>query len=306
METMQVENVGRWTRAEAKAMKVRPFSREVLRALVDFRFSAQGKRKGSDNQVRAIKQRVDVAPDLEILDKLGGDFRLIEGKADRAIEAMVMAHRAGRWAVSVPGIGATFAGVLLAYVDIRPWHCAGTTRTQCTADEPCTPDCGPLYINTAGKLWRFAGVDPTSTWEKKQKRPYCALLKTLVWQIGESFKKLGAESACLYAKMYRQRKAQEVERNEAGMFRDQALLRLEKATKNKWGISPEQRAIWGSGKLQPIGLDMRAGRYAAKMFLSHFHHVLHEVEEGCAPPVPYILGPGGHADYIAPPNWPIE
>jgi len=272
-------DVKRWTRAEAKELP-KTFNRDVLRALVDARFAAQLKRKGSDNQIGAITRRVDLGVDTHILEALGVDFRTIEAKADRAIKGIVGSHEAGRWAVSIPGIAHTFAGVLLAYVDVK-------------------------IANTAGKLWRFAGVDPTIEWKKGQERPYCALLKTVTWQIGESFKKLGAESDCLYAKLYRSRKALEVERNEAGMFREQALARLAEATAKKWGISPLQRETWGSGKLQPIGLDYRAGRVAAKLFLSHFHHVLYEVEMGTPPPVPYILGPGGHADYIPPPNWPM-
>lgn len=278
---MSEETISRWTKAEREEMAGVPFDRDVLRALVDYRFQAQERRKATANQIGAIERRVDTGVDPLALRVLREDFLKIERKADKAITLMVESHKAGRWAVSTPGIAHTFAGVLLAYVDVR-------------------------IANTAGKLWRFAGVDPTIRWEKGQKRPYCAKLKTTVWQIGESFKKLGADSDCIYARLYRERKAQEVERNEAGAFRDQALARLEGATRRKWRISPLQRETWASGKLQPIGLDIRAGRYAAKLFLSHFHHVLHEVELGEPPPVPWIIGPGGHADYLAPPNWPMD
>jgi len=276
----EIQDVQRWTRAEAKALP-HAFDRDVLRALVDYRFAAQLKRKGTDNQIGAIERRVDTSPDLSMLETLSADFKLVEGKADRAIKGIVEAHEAGRWAISIPGIAHTFAAVLLAYVDVR-------------------------IANTAGKLWSFFGVNPTMVWGKGQKRPYCALGKTVTWQIGESFKKLGADSPCLYAKLYRSRKALEIERNEAGMFRDQALARLAECVAKKRRISDLQRETWAAGRLQPIGLDYRAGRVAAKLFLSHFQHVLHEVELGTPPPVPYILGPGGHADFIPPPNWPME
>lgn len=275
----ETQTLQRWTREQRAGIRAIPFDRDVMRALVDYRFSAQERRKAAGNQIGAIQRRTDTSPDSATLAMLKADFGLIETKADAAIKAMVEQHPAGRWAVSIPGIAHTFAGVLLAYVDVG-------------------------IANTVGKLWRFAGVDPSCRWEKGKKRPYCALLKTTTWQIGESFKKLGAESTCLYARLYRERKAQEIRRNEAGEFREQALARLAEATARKWRISPLQRETWSAGRLQPIGLDMRAGRYAAKLFLSHFHHVLHEVEIGAPPPVPYILGPGGHVDYIAPPNWP--
>jgi len=269
--------VRKWTRAEAKELP-HEFDRNVLRALVDYRFAAQLRRKGTDNQIGAIQRSVDTSPDMRTLEVLSEDFRILEGKADRAIKGIVEAHAAGRWAVSVPGVAHTFAAVLLAYVDVK-------------------------IANTAGKLWSFFGVNPTMTWGKGQKRPYCALGKTVTWQIGESFKKLGADHASLYARLYRQRKAQEIERNDAGLFRDQALARLAECVAKKRRISDLQRETWGSGKIQPIGLDYRAGRYAAKMFLSHFHHVLHVIEMGECPPVPYILGPGKHADFIKIPGW---
>jgi hypothetical protein len=306
----QTQDVARWTKTERAELRATPFDRDVMRALVDHRFTAQERRKATGNQIGAIERSTDTSVDPMAIRVAKADFALIEAKMDAAIKGMVESHRAGRWAVSIPGIAHTFAGVLLAYVELHPWVCIGQRndghRVKCTEESPCSADCHRGYVNTAGKLWRFAGLDPTCTWAKGQRRPYCAQLKTLAWQIGESFKKLGAESTCLYARLYRQRKAQEIERNEAGMFAPQALARLDAAVKAKWRISQLQRDTWASGKLQPIGLDMRAGRYAAKMFLSHFHHVLHEVEEGCPPPIPYALGPLAHADYIAPPGWPCE
>lgn len=296
----------RWTRAEQRELKAQPFDRDVLRALVDYRFAAQDRRKAVGNQIGAIERASDtLADDPLVLRVLREDFALVEAKTDKAIEALVRAHRAGRWALAVDGIGPTFAGMLLAHVDLHPWVCESGSRT-CSAAAPCTPNCHAGYVNTAGKLWRFFGVDPTITWEKGQVRPYFAQGKTLTWQIGESFKKLGANSDCLYARLYRERKALEIARNDAGLFREQALARLEKAEKGKWRISQLQRDTWASGKLQPIGLDMRAGRYAAKLFLSHFHAVLHEVEEGCPPPVPYVIAHRGHTDFIPPPGWPCE
>lgn len=349
--TIEGTDIGGWTKAERAEIKAAPFDRDVLRALVDYRFSKQEQRKAFGNQIGAIERATDTSVDPLALRILKADSARLEAKADATIKAMVENHRAGRWAVSVPGIAHTFAGVLLAHVDIHPWVCMGQRANKrlvkCCQSDPCTPQCHVGYVNTAGKLWRFAGVDPSSTWRKGERRPHCAILKTLTWQIGESFKKLGiwscqthgsikstvssepdadepekrrrvmrcsecgermqhVPSDLIYARIYRQRKTQEIERNERGDFAAQALERLAKAKAGKWNISPLQRETWGAGKLQPIGLDMRAGRYAAKLFLSHFHYVLHEVVDGCPPPAPYIISIGGHADFIAPPGWPCE
>ncbi len=302
------ETISRWTKAEKEEMARAPYDRDVLRALVDFRLSAQGVRKSTGNQIWAVEQRVDTTPDPGALGILHKDQRTCELKADKAITFMVTQHEAGRWAISIEGVSYIFAGVLLSQISIRPWKCNGGDRDTCNADEPHGPECGRIYVNTAGKVWRFAGLDGDAKRQwlaqaKPGRRPWNALLKRTAWQIGESFKKRGADSDCLYARLYRQRKALEIERNEAGEFREQALGRLELAAKKKWKVTKDQHAAWDTGRLQPLGLDLRAGRVAAKMFLSHFHHVLHVVEEGECPPVPYALGPGGHADFVAIPRW---
>jgi len=290
------EVVVRFTREERTEIKSRleTFDRDVARVFVDAYYQAQGERKRVGNQKGAIERRVD-SGNAERLEWFKADRALVEAKVKFHLGVIARSHEAGRWAISIPGIADVFTAGLLALVDVR-------------------------VANTAGKLWSFFGVNPEQReWKKGTKRPYCAIGKTITWQIGESFKKVMNCGDCIctpakpqqhvgrcyiYSKVYRERKVLEVERNEAGLFREQALARLEKL-KNK-RISDEQREIWASGKLQNVGLDIRAGRVAAKLFLSHFHHVLHEVELGSPPPVPWVLQHGGHVDYIPVPNWPMD
>lgn len=57
----------------------------------------------------------------------------------------------------------------------------------------------------------------------------------------------------------------------------------------------------------PMGrIHLRAQRYAVKLFLSHFHHVLHVLAFDRPPPQPYIMAmqPERHTHFVPPPNWP--
>lgn len=135
------------------------------------------------------------------------------------------------------------------------------------------------------------------------KRPWNGDLKVLCWKIGDSFVKQSGHENCLYGHVYRQRKEQEVERSAAGLFADQAAASLaERKIKDK-----DLRETYESGQLPAGRLDLRARRYAVKLFLSHLQYVMYEDRFGEPPPKPYILTQeGGHAHFIAPPNWPLQ
>lgn len=109
----------------------------------------------------------------------------------------------------------------------------------------------------------------------------------------------------LYVRLYMQRKRWEVERNESGGNRERAQGMLEDALRRRRSLSPEQKDCWASGKLQPIGLDRRAARYAVRIFLSHYHYIGYQLAFGVEPPKPWAIVHGGHKDYIPPVNWPI-
>ena len=201
------------------------------------------------------------------------------------------------------GIGPVITAGLLAHIDLESCRCIqykGIPRHK-------RPKHKCPGLTSAGAIWTFAGLmDPKDQpWEKGQKRPYNAALKTLCWKLGESFKKVSGNLESLYGQLYRQRKEFEVANNENGLLKEQAQLRLEKAKRGRYQISPEQRKTWESGKLQAMGLDLRAMRYAVKIFLSHFHCVGREILTGEVVK-PWIIVHGGHTEYIPPPNWPME
>jgi hypothetical protein len=158
----------------------------------------------------------------------------------------------------------------------------------------------------ASSVWRFAGLDPTAVWKKGEKRPHNAKLKVLCWKLGESWKRFSGPSAdltqpeALYCRLYRERKALEVARNDAGTFSDTAAATL----RDRNIVDEKLLATYRAGRLPDGRLDLRAMRYATKMFLSHFWQVLYEIEHGEKPPDPWAIAHGGHTKKVPIPSWP--
>ena len=133
------------------------------------------------------------------------------------------------------------------------------------------------------------------------KPPYNKDLKVLCYNIGECLKKQSNKEKSLYGRMYKDRKAYETAKNERLEYKDQAEAMLrEKNFTNKDVIE-----CYESGKLTAGHIDMRACRYAVKMFLSHFYEMYHLAEYGTTPRTPYILAVADeklniHKDYVYP------
>lgn len=191
-----------------------------------------------------------------------------------ALGRYARAQPLGRWALSVTGIGPVISAGLLAHIDIS-------------------------LCPTAGHIWRFAGLDPTVSWDRGVKRPWNAKLKRLCWIAGESFVKVQNNPSDTYGQVYVARKAMEQERNEAGLFADQAAVAL---AAKRYGADTVAREWYEQGKLPPARIHLRAERYAVKLFISGYHTVGHWLLHGTLPPLPYAIEHLGHAHYFGPPN----
>jgi hypothetical protein len=178
-----------------------------------------------------------------------------------------------RWLLSVRGIGPVLAAGLLSELDIN-------------------------NAKSASSFWKYAGLDPTIKWGKGQKRPFNLRLKVLCWKIAQSFKRQPPDKS-YYARLYRMRKDLEQERNARGDFAEVAKQVLEKHPDHA------QKEFYEQGLLPPGRIDLRAGRWAVKIFLAHLYHVMHEHHKGVKPPRPYVIEHLGHTDYWEPPNWPV-
>ena len=232
-------------------------TREEAMAFVDLYYLTQEHRIALGNQAAAATR--EDRPH-EITDHFGSNFATLERQMKSVLDVFAQSQPVGRWAMDQVGIGPVLAAGLLAHIDI--------TKAP-----------------TVGHIWSFAGLNPTAVWGKGEKRPWNARLKVLCWKIGDSFVKVSGKDNALYGKIYRQRKIYEVERDERGGNSDTAehTLTIKKIT------DATTRKIYESGHLPPGRLDLRARRYAVKIFLAHLHHVAHLDHYGTEPPRPYVL-----------------
>lgn len=151
------------------------------------------------------KNRIRCERQIDTLKKFGEPFSLVEycAKQFKYMEAQVAItldtysknHPLGKWPRSICGIGPVLAAGLLAFIDVR--------KTE-----------------TAGGIWRFAGIDPTIVWNKGELRPYNQVLKTILYKCGESFIKVRNNKNDVYGKLYFERKEREWAKNMVGEFAD--------------------------------------------------------------------------------------
>lgn len=234
------------------------------------------------------------------------NMTIVEKNIQNALGHFVKQYRVGNWLMSICGINKTISAGLLAHLDIRDRH-------------------------VPSAFWSFAGMDPNAVWGKKEKRPWNADLKKLLWKAGESFVKVSNNKNDVYGKVYAKRKKLEWSRNLTGQFVKEAERALHgknyktntlayrfysgqmspsvvQAYLEKGGVPMDAKATSVGDEvamLPPGHIHARSTRYAAKLFLSHIHHVMHEDYYGEAPILPYAFSHlDGHNDYFPPPNWP--
>jgi hypothetical protein len=239
-------------------------SRDEARFLVDAYYAMQEDRIRSAAQVRELTANEEPH---EVLTWLEAQSQVLEGQIKRALDSYSAAHPVGAWSREVIGIGPVIAAGLLAHIDI----------TRCP---------------TVGHIWSFAGLNPTVSWNKGEKRPWNAKLKTLCWKIGESFVKVSGNEDAVYGKLYLERKAKEIEKNDRGEFAEQAKAKLEKF---KIGKDTDAYKAYSQGKLPPAHIHARAKRWAVKQFLSDWHLMAYREHFKQEPPLPYPIVHLGHA-----------
>ena len=244
-------------------------AREVVAAY----YNIQENRMAFAAQARELQKADSPA---ELVEFLSYNLGLMEKSLKNPLEAYAQNSVVGSWAMSQYGIGPVLAAGLMAHIDI--------TKAP-----------------TAGSVWRYAGLDPTMKWEKGQKRPFNAELKTLSWKIGQSFMKFSGKEQCFYGQLYKQDKARRVTKNEAGDYADFAKEILD--TKNF--KANQTRAKLESGVLSDAQIDAQARRFAVKIFLSHYHAVAFQAHHGEPAPRPYIIAHGDHVHEIAIPGNPF-
>lgn len=128
------------------------------------------------------------------------------------------------------------------------------------------------------------------------KPPYNTNLKKTCYLIGQSFIK-NQNRGSLYGQIYAERKREEIRRNENGEYAEQAAREL--AAKNYSKTSDAYKTL-SEGKLTLAHINMRAQRYAVKLFISHVFEAMYYDKFHKDAPHPYVISHMGHHDYIGP------
>jgi hypothetical protein len=244
---------------------------QEARFLVDCYYAWQEDRKRSSNQVRALAEGDEPH---DVVKWLAEQSNTLEGEVKKVLGIFADNHVVGPWLNEVHGIGPVISAGLIAHIDI-------------------------VKAPTAGHIWRYAGLDPTQKWEKGKKRPWNASLKVLCWKAGQSFMKFSNSEDCYYGKIYRERKAYEIARNDSMQNQQIAADIL---ANRKFDRTTDAFKHLSGGKLPPAQIDARARRYCVKIFLSHLQVVWWYATTGTLPPAPFPIAHLGHAHRIDPPH----
>ena len=264
------EPIRRLSRDLKEATKL--MSKDQVRYLVDLYYQIQDFRIQTSGQMRSMNEQAENPEPVNVIEWVFDNQRRIENGIKSALDYYTDNESSGmgKWAKSIVGIGPVISSGLLAHIDIEK-------------------------APTVGHIWRFAGLDPTSKWEKKTKRPWNAKLKVLCWKAGESFIKFQNHKNDVYGKFYVQRKAQEQAENESGKYAAQAEEILKS---KKIGKETEAYKSYSQGKLPPAHIHARARRWAVKIFLYHWFAEAYRRKWDREPPKPYVIEHLGHVHLI--------
>lgn len=294
-------------------------TREEARSVVDTYYQIQEIRKGTGNQIYSLTKEGLSSQTLQVLHI---NMELLETAIRKMLDYYTDQEKIGLWSKGIIGIGPVLSAGLQAHIDINKAKGAGAIWRIAGLDpsvEWLGRDGAKTLVDKYAHLknWNerilatFAeanrkpepyyaslGTDkPTATSLTKflAKRPWNASLKVLAWKIGESFVKVSGNPNSLYGRLYVQRKQEEIEKNDKGVFAEQARIIL---TRKKIGKDTEAYKAYIEGKLPPAHIHARAKRYATKMFLAHYFEALYWITYGKEPPLPYAIEHLGHVHNI--------
>ena len=125
--------------------------------------------------------------------------------------------------------------------------------------------------------------------------PYNMELKSKLWMLADVFVRNKGRGS-LYGRLYDLRKEYELERNEQGLYADQAKHLLE----TKHYTDKATIETLKSGKLTLGHINLRCKRVVEKVFVSHLFEAMYWEKYHEDAPAPYVIAYKEHHDYIAP------
>ena len=215
-EAMDIEPIARLSKDLREALE--QLTPDEVRFAVRAYYQIQEYRKSAANQAR---QLIRGEEPHGLIAWLFCQHHIMEQQIKGAMDRWTEPQPLCQWARSICGIGPVLAAGLKAHINL---------------------DKAP----TAGNIWSFAGLNPKMVWEKGQKRPYNADLKTLCYKIGESFVKFQNHKDDFYGRYFVMRKALDWERNLSGQFVQHAQEQLKLKH-----IEAAYTKAWYSGAYDP-------------------------------------------------------
>lgn len=248
-------------------------SNSEARFLVDLYYQIQKFRISTNNTVKSIERLKTEEPN-DLLKFFLGQEEMLEAMIQDALDRYSMYSARGKWLRSIFGIGPVISAAFLAHIDMSK-------------------------APTAGALLKFAGQDPSVSWEKGQKKPWNGRLKTICFHSGSSFIKFRSRKNDMYGRLFEPRRNYEIEKNEQGLFADQAKAKLEKFNIDKSTVAYQW---YSQGKLPPGHINSRVRRWIVRHFVSHMHDVWYFLETGTVCQYPYMsIMDNKHVHFALPP-----
>ena len=152
-------------------------------------------------------------------------------------------------------------------------------------------------LNTSMEFSKSKYYSKTELEKYLAKPPYNVNAKQIAYLLGESFVKVSNNSSSLYGRLYKERKAYELEKNEKLDYADQAKQILQEKS---YGKDTESYKYYIQGKLPPAQIHRRAKRYAVRIFLSHLFEAMYIYKYNKSPNEIYPIAYLNHKDYIQP------
>lgn len=185
-------------------------------------------------------------------DKIVDNLAIAKAKTAECEIAQILTIHAQKdkvadWASRITGVGAVLACGVVAYLG---------------------------DVKSINELYSLAGFIPRNRYNNSE---YSVELKRISCRIAENFVSTADNRHDVYGHIYKYRRDFETDKNNRLEYKEQADSVLEKnnhnpASKNfKWHMQ---------GKLSPAHINMRARRYAVKIFLQHLFSVYNEVRNG--------------------------
>lgn len=311
-----------------------------IRLIVDNYYATQAHRMNVANQIRAVKQGFDEVQDGEqpAIAWLLEDIKNRENQIKKMIAEYTKTVPVCQWMMAIKGIGPVFAANLWSYIDMSKCKHANQWLAYAGLNDNNAPWLGKEkaaeLVNEAYKKFKLSNKDDVTMdviWhvaiksgrnartvkegfykhlessKKKEtqktaliaymaKPPYNTDLKKVCYLIGESFVKVSNKGS-LYGELYKERKAFENYMNEKGEYKDQAEKLLREKNYNK---DTDTYEYLSKGILSPGHINMRAKRWAVKIFMTHVFEAAYYYTYNEKPPVIWPIAFGGHTDYIEP------